>query len=111
MITPNELRIGNIIGIDFTYEDGWYSDCEVTGITDDYLYHTLETGRGGTQSKWENVRAVELTPEWLERCGFEISESSRVYFLNVMYFDSDYPCTLNQPNVCSPERARLEIRA
>lgn len=59
----NELRIGNIV----SYDGKEYS---IHSVTPDFPYlNTIEFGFGVVT--WEHINPIPLTPEVLEKCGFD----------------------------------------
>jgi hypothetical protein len=75
MITENELRIGNLV---LSPQGVGYSPkgiIKVESIFGDGINHWQDMGAGGRAS-FTDIQPIPLTPEILEKCGFEFVEDS-----------------------------------
>lgn len=84
IIIPNELRIGNWVNDAEPYE--FYFQVNWT--------HIAKAAESGYQ-----YRAIPLTFDWLERCGFTWDEESQVFSIqigNALYleYDKDFDCSI-----------------
>jgi hypothetical protein len=72
MIKANELMIGNRILVDRVNDElPW--ETTVIGV-EEFQVTVAIIPRGGTSVNPEEIHPIPITPEWLERCGFEYKE-------------------------------------
>lgn len=83
MINPNELRIGNFIQADVNQFD------EVINIDGESGVIRVKTGNEFYLTS-SFINGIPLTPEWLERCGFEKSYSAYLNGIIYMYEGPGY---------------------
>lgn len=72
MINPNELRIGNLVNWDADHMCG--GTCKVVVINEFRFEVGSLAGCYPLQEDYTDIAPIPLTPEWLERCGFEWNE-------------------------------------
>lgn len=69
MIKDTELRKGNLILLSVNYKDNIHKVDEI--YTDEIKVTSIEDGGCFPRMIMSSCNPIPITPEWLERCGFE----------------------------------------
>lgn len=87
MINPNELRIGNLVLVDRLDDyEPWETIVEEI---EPYQITVALLPRGGTRVKPDEIEAIALTPEWLEKFGAS-KEDSGYEIADTFVFKKNY---------------------
>ena len=68
---PTELRIGNFIQYNSPDHSIWFDLVVGINYSDDFHVHMVEL-HGRTPININGISPIPITPEWLERLGFEL---------------------------------------
>ncbi len=90
MINPKELMIGNYVyypnfiweypNLDYEFQNSF----QITGIhSDDVDLMTPFFETGESYVDVEEIKPIEITPEWLERLGFEKFNKTDIFLLDL----------------------------
>jgi len=90
MIDSNEVRIGNLVN----YNDGEYGFDDYVVIIEPHEIHTYRTI--AERIKNAEFHPIPITPEWLERLGFEKRISPKGHENWVMYSQHHFAFVLRE---------------
>ena len=90
MIDTNEVRIGNLVN----YNDGEYGFDDYVVIIEPHEIHTYRTI--AERIKNAEFHPIPITPEWLERLGFEKRISPKGHENWVMYSQHHFSFVLRE---------------
>ena len=90
MIDSNEVRIGNLVN----YNDGEYGFDDYVVIIEPHEIHTYRTI--AERIKNAELNPIPITPEWLERLGFEKRISPKGHENWVMYSQHHFAFVLRE---------------